>query len=109
MMQESESFGYTLWSILLLFLLQASPFFHSSFKMGHNHAVDTNPPVLNGVLANIHITSRGSSWLWACFTIFAIAALLFLFSALRRARTDRIFHYITTAVTVVAAITYFTL
>jgi bacteriorhodopsin len=74
-----------------------------------NQAVDVNPPILNGVLADIHITNRGSDWLWTVFSIFGLSTLVFLFLGFRRPATDRIFHYITTAIVAVAAIAYFTL
>jgi len=74
-----------------------------------NNAVDVNPPSLNGVFADIHITNRGSDWLWTVFSIFSLSAFVFLGLGFRKPATDRVFHYITTAIVIVAAIAYFTM
>jgi len=69
-----------------------------------NKAVFINPPIG----ADIHITTRGSDWLWAVFSIFGLATLLLLFHGFTKASTDRIHHYLLTAVVLIASIRYFT-
>ena len=77
---------------------------------------------VNGALADIAITTRGSDLYFAicaamglagfCFVICAAmttAAFVFLGLAMRKHRRDRIFHYITAAVVFVAAIAYFSM
>jgi bacteriorhodopsin len=66
-------------------------------------------PSLQGTLADIHITQHGSDWLWAAFAIFSTATIVFLVLGHRKPATDRIFHYITAGITMVAAIAYFSL
>lgn len=74
-----------------------------------NNAVNVNTPDFNGVLADIHITNRGSSWYWACFSIFSVFSFVFLGLSFKRAPNDRIFHWITTAIVITAATAYFTM
>jgi len=74
-----------------------------------NNAVAVNPPTLLGRVADIHITEHGSSWLWAAFTLFAIATIVFLGLGYTKPQTDRIFHYLTAGITMVATIAYFSL
>jgi len=74
-----------------------------------NRAVEINPPIFNGVLADIHITSHGSDWFWTAFAIFALSGMTFLLLGFLRPATDRIFHYISAAIVLIAAINYFTL
>lgn len=70
-----------------------------------NNALDKNPSF--GV--DEHITVRGSDWLWAVTAIMAFSTLVFVGMAFTKPRTDRIFHYITASITLVAAIAYFTM
>jgi len=74
-----------------------------------NNAVYTNPPVLQGSVADIHITERGSNWLWAVFSIFAVSTLVLLGLTLRRPVTHRVFHYILTLALLVATLDYYAL
>jgi bacteriorhodopsin len=66
-------------------------------------------PTLNGIVADIHITNHGSDWLWAVFSLFALTTILIIGRAYMKPSSDRAFHYITAAVTAVAAIAYFSM
>ncbi|KAF2669845.1 family A G protein-coupled receptor-like protein [Microthyrium microscopicum] len=79
------------------------------FEKRRNNAVYLNPPTLNGVTADIHITERGSDWLWAAFSMFALTTILILVAAYRKPARDRAFHYITAAITLVATIAYYSM
>lgn len=48
------------------------------FEVRANHALQSNPPD-----ADLHITTHGSDWLWAVFSVMLLADLLVLFSSLR--------------------------
>lgn len=77
-----------------------------SILVARNDVLDINPPPTG---ADIHITSRGSDWLWTVtaidfFSLIAILALLYI-----TPRTDRIFHYISVLTIIVTGIAYFTL
>jgi len=74
-----------------------------------NRAVLVNPPILKGVAADIHITSHGSDWLWALFSVFALFTLLLLAHSIRLAPTNRFFHHLLLAALVVATISTFTI
>ena len=77
-----------------------------SILAARNDALNINAPP---AAANIHITDRGSDWLWTVtaidfFSLVAILALLYI-----TPRTDRIFHYISVLIVLVTGIAYFTL
>jgi bacteriorhodopsin len=75
-----------------------------------NDALRVNPHIANGQASDIHITTRGSNWLWAVTALMTLASLIFLaMSFLRKPRSWRLFHYIMAAVTLVSAISYFTM
>jgi Bacteriorhodopsin-like protein len=59
--------------------------------------------------AQIHLTTHGSDWLWAVFSIFALFTALFLVWTLLRPATHRVFPYFATAIALTTAVTYFTL
>lgn len=69
----------------------------------------TDADVNGGVAADIAITVRGSDWYWAVCAVMFVATIAFLGLALRKPRTDRVFHYITASVTMVAAVAYFSM
>lgn len=75
-----------------------------------NDALRVNPHVVNNQISDIHITTRGSNWLWAVTALMALSSLIFLIlSFLRKPRSWRLFYYIMSGVTLVAAIAYFTM
>lgn len=74
-----------------------------------NDALRVNPMIVNGQTADIHITTRGSNWLWAVTAVMTTATIAILALSFRRPRNQRVFHYITAAITLVAAISYFTM
>ncbi|EGP82651.1 unnamed protein product [Zymoseptoria tritici ST99CH_1A5] len=63
---------------------------------------EPNPP-------DIGITVRGSDWYWAVCAIMTVATFAFVGLSITKPRQDRIFHYITASVTMVAAIAYFSM
>ncbi|KAF2651237.1 family A G protein-coupled receptor-like protein [Lophiostoma macrostomum CBS 122681] len=74
-----------------------------------NNALNVNGNYVNGALADIAITTRGSDLYFAICAAMATAGFIFLGLAFRKPRRDRIFHYITAAVVFVASIAYFTM
>jgi len=74
-----------------------------------NSAVYVNPPVLQGRVADIHITEHGSDWLWAAFSIFGLAFLVLLGLTFRKPATHRAFHYILAVVLFVTAVDYYSM
>jgi len=72
-----------------------------------NSAVYVNPPVLQGRVADIHITERGSDWLWAAFAIFGFSFLAVLGLTFRKPATHRAFHYMMAIVLFIAAMDYY--
>ncbi|KPI38877.1 uncharacterized protein AB675_5839 [Cyphellophora attinorum] len=71
-----------------------------------NDAVDING-FTNTVTTDNHITSAGSSWYFAVCAIMGVAALAFMGLSFKKHRSQRIFHYITAAICMVACIAYF--
>ncbi|KAJ5781927.1 uncharacterized protein N7518_010410 [Penicillium psychrosexuale] len=69
-----------------------------------NDALKINPPS-----AAIHITSRGSDWLWTVFAINYFSLVVFLGLLFRTPRRDRIFHYISILTVTLSGICYFTM
>lgn len=75
-----------------------------------NDALTLNPNRFYYPLASdINITTRGSDWYWTVAAIMAFSSAVFMGLSFRVHRTKRIFHYITAAITLVAAIAYFTM
>lgn len=64
---------------------------------------------VNGKTVAIAITVRGSDWYWTVCACMTAATFVFLGLAITKPRQDRIFHYITAAITMVAAIAYFSM
>jgi len=79
----------------------------SFLEKRRNGAVYTNPPVLQGRVADIHITEHGSDWLWAAFCIFGLSFLLVLGLSHRKPVTHRAFYYILSAVLFITALDYY--
>lgn len=63
----------------------------------------------NGKHAAIAITVDGSDWYWTVCACMTAATLAFIGLAATKPRQDRIFHYITSGVTLVASIAYFSM
>ncbi|KAI9841283.1 MAG: ion channel activity [Sclerophora amabilis] len=80
-----------------------------------NGALDANPgniPIINQVPekpVDIALTVRGSDWYWTVTAIMTVATIVFVGWSYTIPRTKRVFHYITAAITLVAAIAYFTM
>ncbi|KAI9675051.1 MAG: ion channel activity [Caeruleum heppii] len=74
-----------------------------------NNAINTNPHINSGGAADIAITTHGSNVYWAVCAIMTVATLAFIGLGYTKPRTHRVFHYITAAITMVAAIAYFTM
>ncbi|EXL42469.1 hypothetical protein FOCG_14932 [Fusarium oxysporum f. sp. radicis-lycopersici 26381] len=74
-----------------------------------NDALNVNPDIVNGQRSDINITVRGSDWYWAVCAVMTISTFAFLGLGMRKPRTDRIFHYITAGITMIASIAYFTM
>lgn len=64
---------------------------------------------VNGKSVDIAITVRGSDWYWAVCAVMTCATFVFLGLGLTKPRQHRVFHYITAAITMVAAIAYFSM
>jgi len=67
-----------------------------------NHALDSNPPN-----SPIDITAHASDWLWAVFSIMALADLLMVGWSFKRPRGTRAFHHIAIAVLTITSLDYF--
>lgn len=63
----------------------------------------------NGKTVDIAITVRGSDWYWAVTAVMTCATIAFMGLALTKPRQNRIFHYITAGVTLVASVAYFSM
>lgn len=75
------------------------------YKRGGNQAVVINKPYDT----DIHITSRGSDWLWSAMCIFIALAMICVFFMFRKPATERLFYYTAFAPLVFMALDYFTL
>ena len=75
-----------------------------------NDALSANPDVFNyPTMSDINITTHGSDWYWAVTAVMAASTFVFMGLSFQKPRRDRIFHYITAAITLVASIAYFTM
>jgi len=74
-----------------------------------NNAINVNGNTVNGVTADIAITTHGSDLYFAICSAMGFAGFAFIALAFRKQRRDRLFHYITAAVVFVACIAYFTM
>lgn len=73
--------------------------------MSGNQALNVNYGI--GGVSPISITVRGSDWYFAVCAVMTVATLAFMGMSFTRSRTERLFHYITASITLVAAISYF--
>lgn len=75
-----------------------------------NDALRVNPDIFRyPTRSDINITTNGSSWYWAVTAIMTASTFAFVGLSLMVPRRNRVFHYITASVTMVAAIAYFTM
>ncbi|KAM6510755.1 hypothetical protein FSOLCH5_011200 [Fusarium solani] len=74
-----------------------------------NDALNVNPDTVNGQSSDINLTIRGSDWYWAVCAVMTVATITFIGTAWTKPRMDRIFHYITGGITMIAAISYFSM
>ncbi|KAK3110761.1 hypothetical protein LTR53_014630 [Teratosphaeriaceae sp. CCFEE 6253] len=82
----------------------------SFFDKRANNAINTNGgKYVNGQHVDIAITTRGSDWYWAVCAVMTVATFAFVGLSVTKPRQHRIFHYITAAITMVAAIAYFSM
>jgi len=73
-----------------------------------NGALQTNG-FTNTVTVNNHITVRGSDWYWAACAVMIVSTGAFMGLSFTKPRSERLFHYITAAITMIAAIAYFSM
>ncbi|KAN0064830.1 hypothetical protein ACQY0O_001887 [Thecaphora frezii] len=69
-----------------------------------NEALRVNPTV-----ADIDITTGGSSWLWAVFSLMSATGLGCMFWGMKTSRGERTFHYLSAAIMATASIAYFSM
>jgi len=74
------------------------------FARTSNDAVAFNPSTADGTL-----TTHGSDFYWAFFSLFAVAAIAFGVFSLRADRANRIFYNLATVILVISSVGYFTL
>ena len=83
---------------------------HQHLERRSNHALRNNPNMFNYPLrADIDIDTRGSDWYWAVCAVMAFTTIVIIIASFFRHRSHRVFHYITAAITLTAAISYFTM
>ncbi len=76
----------------------------------NNDALLVNPSVYAyPTSSDINITDHGSDWYWAVTAIMTVSTLAFLGMSFMVPRRNRVFHYITASITLVAAIAYFSM
>jgi len=79
-------------------------------KRAGNDALTTNPNTFTYPTASdINITTHGSDWYWAVTAVMAASTIAFLALSFRVHRRNRVFHYITASITLVATVAYFTM
>ncbi len=74
-----------------------------------NDATSVNPNVVNNTPVAIAITSHGSDVYFAICAVMGLTTLGIIAASAMKPRTDRVFFYITAAVTGTATIAYFTM
>ncbi|EHY54696.1 hypothetical protein HRR83_004179 [Exophiala dermatitidis] len=71
-----------------------------------NQALDING-FTNTVTTNNHITTRGSDWYFTVSAVMAFSMLIVMGLSFKRARPNRLFHYLFASILLVSAISYF--
>ncbi|KAK4983077.1 hypothetical protein LTR50_007429 [Elasticomyces elasticus] len=74
-----------------------------------NRAPIVNSNTQNDKHVDIAITVRGSDVYWAICAAMTVATFVFIGLAMTKPRQQRIFHYITASITMVAAVAYFSM
>jgi bacteriorhodopsin len=75
-----------------------------------SNALHTNPNLFHYPdTSQINITTRGSALYWGITGVMALSTLVFIGLTYWVPRSQRTFHYITAAITLVASIAYFTM
>jgi len=74
-----------------------------------NDALVVNGNTVNGKSSDINITTHGSDWYWAVCAVMTVATFTFIGLSMTKPRQERIFYYITAAITMVASIAYFSM
>lgn len=59
--------------------------------------------------SDINLTTHGSDWYWAVCAVMLFSTFVFIGMSTRVHRRNRIFHYITASITMVASIAYFSM
>ncbi|KAK9446823.1 uncharacterized protein V1518DRAFT_131773 [Limtongia smithiae] len=77
-----------------------------SMYIRSNQATTINPAPSD---VTIKLTSHGSDWYWAAFSLLGVTALGFIVSSAFVPRKERIFHYFSIGATFFASIQYFTM
>ena len=75
--------------------------------MSGNQALIVNSVV--GPQADLAITDHASDWYWAVCGVMTVSTLAFMGLAFTKPKSHRLFHYITAAITLVAAIAYYSM
>ncbi|KAI1309907.1 bacteriorhodopsin [Xylaria venustula] len=73
--------------------------------MSGNQALNTNKYV--GQQANLQITNHGSDWYYTVCAMMGLTTFIIMGLAFRKPQNHRLFHYITAAITAVAAVAYY--
>lgn len=82
---------------------------HDLYKR-RNKAIETNNNSFNyPTRADITIDTHGSNWLWAVCALMGFSTFVIIAHSFTKHRSHRVFHYITAAITLTAAISYFTM
>src|SRR5271167_1729299 len=70
-----------------------------------NNALNVNPTVG----ADIAITTNGSDWYWTVTAVMLLTTFIIIGLSFTLPRRNRVFHYITSSITLVASIAYFSM
>ena len=73
--------------------------------MGGNSAIGVNDVV--GQQANLEITTHGSDWYFTVCSVMGVTTLTIMAFSFRKPQEQRVFHYLTAAITAVATVAYF--
>ena len=63
----------------------------------------------NTVTTDNHITTRGSDWYFTVSAVMAVSTIAIVGLSFTKTRSQRLFHYLTAAITLVSAIAYFSM
>jgi len=77
-------------------------------KRAGNDALAVNKNVEPSI-GDISLTTHGSDWYWAVTAVMTLSTIIFMAWSFTIPRSNRIFHYITASITLVASIAYFSM